>query len=236
MDFRLNRRQVKNQDFSRPGTGNGLFVLLAVFFTLLAMPSLSQGYNLETVLYEAIQDEDKKQIDALLKQGIDINKGNYLNLVALEKNRNLFTYLLEAGADINRSQEGPALSHEDPLDSGGKTPLCLIVSNFLSSKKAMETLHESDEWVEFLLANGADPNKKCYGKFTPLMMVSGKGADPEGLSQWDRLEMAMKIIVLLVKSGADLNASVEGLTAMDFANESRNLDLVMFLKSLGAAR
>jgi ankyrin repeat protein len=48
--------------------------------------------------------------------------------------------------------------------------------------------------------------------------------------------MAMKIIVLLMKNGADLNARIDGVTAMDYAQESQNLDLVMFLKSLGVAQ
>ena len=51
----------------------------------------------------------------------------------------------------------------------------------------MNAIKGSDEWVAFLLNNGADPNKKCYGKYTPIMMVSGKGADTAGLAQWDRL-------------------------------------------------
>ncbi len=68
------------------------------------------------------------------------------------------------------------------------------------------------------------------------MMVSGKGADPEGLAEWDRLEIAMKIIVILLRNGADLDANTKGVSALHFANQSKNLDLVMFLKSLGASQ
>ncbi|MCH7623269.1 MAG: hypothetical protein IIB46_04220 [Nitrospinae bacterium] len=212
------------------------FFMGFIILSLWAFSSSSFAFNMEKVLYKAIQDNDKNQIDSLLKQGININDGNYLNNVALEKNQEIFQRLLDMGGDINRSQEGPPLSHEDKNDVGGKTPLCLTVSNFLSSKKALHTIRESDEWVVFLLNHGADPNKKCYGKYSPLMMVAGKGADAEGLSQWARLEMAMRIIVLLMKNGADLNASIDGVTAMDFAQESQNLDLIMFLKNLGAAQ
>lgn len=212
---------------------NHIYMVL-ILLSLWAFPSSSIAFNMEKVLYEAIQDNDKNQIESLSKQGININAGNYLNKVSLKKNKEIFQRLLDMGGDINQAQEGPLLNHEGKNDVGGKTPLCLTVSNFLSSKRDLSTIKESDEWVAFLLNHGADPNKKCYGKFTPLMMVSGKGADEEGLSQWDRLEMAMKIIVLLMKNGADLNARIDGVTAMDFANESHNLDLVMFLKSLGA--
>ncbi|GJL79110.1 MAG: hypothetical protein NPINA01_20990 [Nitrospinaceae bacterium] len=190
---------------------------------------------MDKVLYKAIEDKNKTQINSMLQGGIDINAGSYLNSAALKKNREIFQYLLDMGGDINRVHEGPSLSHEGKTDVGGKTPLCLMVANFLSSKKGFETVQGSDEWVEFLLDRGADANKVCYGKYTPLMMVAGKGADQEGLSEWGRLEIAMKIIVLLVKNGAELNASVDGATAMDFAKRHNNLDLVMFLKSLGAS-
>jgi ankyrin repeat protein len=214
---------------------NQFFMALMVLF-LGVFPASSLASNMEKVLYKAIQDNDTSRIDSLRKQGIKIKKGNYLNNVALNKNQEIFKLLLDMGGNINQAQEGPPLKHESRNDVGGKTPLCLTVSNFLSSKKEMGTVKGSDEWVAFLLNNGADPNKKCYGKYTPIMMVAGKGADSEGLAQWDRVEMAMKIIVLLMKNGADLNARIEGVTAMDFAQESQNLDLVMFLKSLGAAQ
>jgi ankyrin repeat protein len=212
---------------------NQFFMVLMVLF-LWAFPASSFAFNTEKVLYKAIQDNDKNQIDSLRKQGVNINKGNYLNNVALSKNQEIFKLLLDMGGDINQAQEGPPLNHEGKNDVGGKTPLCLTVSNFLSSKKEMNAIKGSDEWVAFLLNHGADPNKKCYGKYTPIMMVAGKGADTEGLAQWDRLEMAMRIIVLLMKNGADLDARIDGVTAMDYAHESQNLDLVMFLKSLGA--
>jgi ankyrin repeat protein len=214
---------------------NSQFVLALIVLFVWVVPTSSFAFNTEKVLYKAIQDNDKNQIDSLRKQGIKINEGNYLNNVAFNKNKEIFKLLLEMGGDINQAQVGPHLSHEGKNDVGGKTPLCLTVSNFLSSKKEMDRVKGSDEWVAFLLNHGADPNKKCYGKYTPIMMVAGKGADTEGLSQWDRVEMAMRIIVLLMKNGADLDARIDGVTAMDYAQESQNLDLVMFLKSLGAA-
>jgi len=197
-------------------------------------PAISSADNLEKALYQAIEDKNPNRVHSVLRQGVNINDGNYLNNVALQKNREMFQYLLDMGGDINGIQEGPRLGHESKNDVGGKTPLCLIVSNFLSSRRGFDTIEGSDEWVEFLLNHGADPNKMCYEKYSPLMMVTGKGADPKGLAQWERLQTAMKIIVLLIKNGADLNARVNGATAKDFAKRSNNLDLVMFLKSLGA--
>lgn len=212
------------------------FCLVLIFLYLVTFPLSAFSLEMEMVLYKALQGNDKNQIDSLLKKGIDINKGNYLNNVALKKNKVIFQLLLDRGGDINQAQEGPPLRHEDKNDVGKKNPLCLTVSNFFSSKKEMKAVKGSDEWVAFLLNHGADPNTKCYGKYTPIMMVAGKGADAEGLAQWDRLEMAMKIIVLLMKNGADLDTRIDGFTAMDYAHESQNLDLVMFLKSLGASQ
>ena len=150
-------------------------IAILLFSTVTLSSSSALAYNMEKALYQAIEDKNISQIHSVLKQGININEGNYLNNVALKKNREMFQYLLDMGGDINGEQKGPSLSHEDKNDVGGKTPLCLIVSNFLSSKKGFDTVKGSDEWVEFLLNHGADPNKKCYGKYSPLMMVSGKG-------------------------------------------------------------
>jgi len=210
-----------------------IFMILWALFINIA-PTTSFADNPEKALYQAIEDKNQNRIHSVLRQGVNINDGNYLNSVALQKNREMFQYLLDMGGDINGAQEGPRLGYESKNDVGGKTPLCLIVSNFLSSRRGFDTIEGSDEWVEFLLNHGADPNKTCYEKYSPLMMVTGKGADPKGLAQWERLQTAMKIIVLLIKNGADLNARVHGATAMDFAKQSKNLDLVMFLKSLGA--
>jgi len=229
----MRRSEVKN--FSAGFYLRSQFIMTLMVLFVWALPASSFAFSTEKVLYKAIQDNDKNQIDSLRKQGIKINEGNYLNNVALNKNQEIFKLLLDMGGDINRAQAGPPLNHEGKNDVGGKTPLCLTVSNFLSSKKAMDRVKGSDEWVAFLLNHGADPNKKCYGKYTPIMMVAGKGADTVGLSQWERVEMAMRIIVLLMKNGADLDARIDGVTAMYYAQESHNLDLVMFLKSLGAA-
>jgi ankyrin repeat protein len=225
---------LKISSFSKRLATNQIIFMIALVIVMSVVPSVSFSNSMEKVLYQAIEDKNKDKINSVLRQGVNLNEGHYLNNVALKKNREMFQYLLDMGGDINGAQEGPSLGHEDKNDVGLKTPLCLIVSNFLSSRRGLDTVKGSDEWVEFLLNRGADPNIMCYEKYSPLMMVTGKGADPEGLAQWERLQTAMKIIVLLIKNGADLNARVNGATAMDFAKQSNNLDLVMFLKSLGA--
>lgn len=227
--------QVEINNFSARSKLKNQFFMAFIILSLWAFPLSAFAFNIGKTFYNAIQNNDKNQIDSLLKRGIKINEGSYLNNVALEKNKEIFQLLLDMGGNINQAQDGPPLSYEDENDVGGKTPLCLTVSNFLSSKKELDVIKGSDDWVAFLLNHGADPNAKCYGKYTPLMMVSGKGADVEGLAQWDRLEMAMRIIILLMKNGADLDARVNGVTAMDYAYESQNMDLVMFLKNLGAS-
>jgi len=225
---------IRINSFSKRITMNKIIFMTFTIILMSVVSSSAFADNMEKVLYQTIEDKNTSKINSVLRQGGNINEGHYLNNVALEKNREMFQYLLDKGGDINGAQEGPALGHESKNDVGAKTPLCLIVSNFLSSRRAFDTVKGSDEWVEFLLNHGADPNKMCYEKYSPLMMVTGKDADPEGLAQWERLQTAMKIIVLLIKNGADLNARVNGATAMDFAKQSNNLDLVMFLKSLGA--
>lgn len=225
---------IKISSFSKQLATNQIILMIGIITLMSVVPSVSFANNMEKVLYQAIEDKNKNKINSVLRQGGNINEGPYLNTVALNKNREMFQHLLEMGGDINGEQKGPALGHEGENDVGSKTPLCLVVANFLSSKRGIDTVKGSDEWVEFLLNHGADPNKICYEKYSPLMMVTGKDADPEGLAQWERLQTAMKIIVLLIKNGADLNARVNGATAMDFAKQSNNLDLVMFLKSLGA--
>ncbi|MFQ5450263.1 MAG: ankyrin repeat domain-containing protein [Nitrospinaceae bacterium] len=221
--------------FSSPGRGVIFFPAFILLTWVLGGPLSLEAFNLDKVFYQAIHDADKNEINSLLTHGARINGGHYLNQVALDRNKEMFQYLLEKGADINMDQIGPLLKEEEDEDVGGKTPLCTVLSNFLSSKKDIRSIEDTQEWVEFLLEKGANPNKMCYGKFTPLMMVTGKGADPAGLSQWERLETAMKVVVILLKYGANLNLRAHGYTALDFATESNNLNMVMFLRDLGAS-
>ncbi len=218
--------------FSSTLKSKGKILAGLALIAFLAAPVFA--FTVEKVMFQAIAEEDTDQLDKLLLEGANINGDSYLNQAVMQKNRDMVIYLLEKGADINAAHEGPQLSHEDTKDVGGKTPLCTLLTNFLSSKKEAGDIDADVDWVEFLLSQGADPNKLCYDKYTPLMMVSGKGADAEGVAQWNRMQTAMKIIILLVKNGADVNKRIDGVTAMGYAHESNNLDLVMFLRDLGA--
>ncbi|MFQ5445166.1 MAG: hypothetical protein ACE5EK_11200, partial [Nitrospinales bacterium] len=58
-------------------------IIFTIFFlfSMNVLPSPSFAYNMEKVLYQAIEDKNKNQIDSLLQQGINLNEGNYLNNV-----------------------------------------------------------------------------------------------------------------------------------------------------------
>ena len=77
------------------------------------------------------------------------------------------------------------------------------------------------EALEFLLANGADPNIKNSKDFT-LLMYCVKHSDIE-------------LVKTVLYHGASINErDLSGFTALDYAIEKNNLEIVKFLVENGA--
>ena len=195
------------------------------------------------LLFAAVQGNNLKMVDTLIKRGADVNKyvGRNTPLIkALQKGQDpdgkITELLLKAGADPYR---GLMLSsrYTSPLtyvqQDGNKTKIKLL-------KEAMEATKEQRkkddkllkaaqkgkvEEVRKLLAEGANPN--AYANYQPKGLVDGHTA----LMFTDNLEIAQ----LLVDAGADVNAVDDvGWTALMWAWKPKQLEKVKWLIAHGA--
>ena len=126
----------------------------------------------------------------------------------------------------------------DPLQDTGCTPLLRAV------------LASDMEIVQVLLAKCASPNIKAMG-LTSFLVAAGAVSGPRGGSGAASAEPNMKLLDLLLKQGADVNAQVtgtktysmrisrspatnEGMTALHIATQGGRADLVRYLLEKGA--
>jgi ankyrin repeat protein len=153
----------------------------------------------------------------------------------------IITALLEAGVDPNSqlsmrrpSNQGGRFS--DPLLSTGTTPLLHAV------------LDRDEEVIRALLEKGASPNVYGMGT-TPFLLAAG--VNPYGGRGGGGGPSGTQILDLMIEHGADVNAQVtgvlsysmrvsrnvsddEGTSALHYAVQSANPDLVRYLLDHGA--
>jgi ankyrin repeat protein len=199
--------------------------------------------NGETLLTLAIQYAESKTVKALIEK-VDINlkdkKGNSPIHLALLKNKDdALNALLEKGADVNVAGRDGKTENQ--------TVLYLAV------------IRSRDDLVEQLLAKGANPNIADSGNATPLTeacvgatvkpaivkMLLDKGANPnvqENLSGAHSLiwiasnkdissSKRVEVAKMLLEKGADKSLKdKKGRTALDWAKQSENKDVVELLK------
>lgn len=166
-------------------------------------------------LIDAAKRGDLTAVEALLKQGIDVNArqgdgATALHWAAHQDDRETVERLVRAGANVQA------------VNDLGVTPLLLACTN------------GSTAIVEALLAAGANPNATAEGRETPLMIASwtgnadvvrrliAAGADVNAKEasrqqtalMWAVSERHADVVRLLVQKGADVHAR----TAVNAAN------------------
>jgi ankyrin repeat protein len=206
-------------------------------FRSLALPAiaLSLMASEPAKLIDAIKDENRKQVESLIKSGADVNTPDpggatplawsvYLN------QSDTAARLIDAGAKVNTA------------DDYGDTPLTLACAT------------GNSQLIERLLAAGADPNAARWNGETALMLASragsiegvkqllAKGAKPDAVDSrkgqnalmWAAAEGHFEVVDLLLKAGADPKlTSKSGFSPLVFAAESGDQRSVQRLLDAG---
>jgi ankyrin repeat protein len=214
-----------NADLSRLVLRRNCLKLIAVAAAMIALPSLSYAGAYEDY-FQAIKSNDNITIASLLARGFDPNtieptRGDSGLIIAIRENATRVLPLLLNARGIDLDQ--PA--------SNGDTPL--MVAAFKANKAA----------VQALLEKGATVNKAGW---TPLhyaaasgdndivQMLLDKSAVLDALSPNNTTPIMMAArgghiytVKLLLDAGADATLkNQQGMTAIDFAREAGNSEIV----------
>lgn len=220
---------------------NNDVVILKAFFDAGVNPT---GFNDngETPLTMAVQYCEPKTVMAMLDK-VNINqqdkKGNSaIHLALLKDKEDIFNALLEKGADVNVGGRDKQVE--------GQTVLYLAV------------IRNREDLIEKLLAKGANPNQAdksgavplseaCLGetvKPSIVKMLLDKGANPNLQENKGGFPLAFiasnsaissakrtEVVKMLLDKGANKSLKdKEGKTALDWAKQAGNKDVVELLK------
>jgi ankyrin repeat protein len=131
--------------------------MVALFLVGCALPGhpSDDGVYVSTPLIDAIGLRDESRINALLSQGVDVNKTNSegeapLAIAAMAGNTALMKELLRRGADIDhRALNGETALMEAAYVGDGSTALLLVRgANPCVKNKQGQTALELAEWAE----------------------------------------------------------------------------------------
>ena len=203
-----------------------------------ANTDLSQpGWMEETLLHDAIEEEDEELVRMLVEAGADVDMPGWMDETplhaAIEKgNVEIVRILVEAGADVNK----PGWMGQTPLalavEEGNAEILEILISatpastgdnTALSQPGWMEEtlLHdaieeENEELVRMLVEAGADVDMPGWMDETPLHAAIEKGN--------------VEIVRILVEAGADVNKpGWMGQTPLALAVEEGNAEILGIL-------
>ncbi len=196
----------------------------------------------ESALNAAIQDSDMKTIKALAEKA-DINfkdgLGNSpLHLALQKKNEDVFNFLLEKGADVNASGTSGKITNQSVLYLAvtrgrddlipkllekGANPNAADNSNATPLQEVCIGSTASFETAKLLIGKGANPNTQDNKGNTALIFIAAN----KEIAAVTRVE----IVKLLLANKADKSLKTSnGKTALDWAKESGNSDVVSLLK------
>jgi ankyrin repeat protein len=209
--------------------------LVAALPVLVLLVSGSAFAQSNAPLADATEKNDQKQVDALLKQGVDVNAAQADGMTALHwaayhDDLPLATRLLNAGANARAANRY------------GVTPLTLACTN------------GNGDIVEKLLKAGADSNTTLPGGETALMTAARTGKvgpvkallahhadvnskDRKGQTalMWAAADGHAEVVSLLLEARADFKSALpSGFTALLFAAREGRTDVVRVLLKAGA--
>jgi ankyrin repeat protein len=200
-----------------------------------------------TLLHKATTENDKQEVERLLKEGANVNSKNSDGETPLHKavSAEMAELLISAGADMEAIED-----HENftPLRQASANGALDVVKTLISrgakvdsaDKNGSTALHWAVAFgnlpvAELLLSKGANPNAKAANTceegdtgVTPLF--DAITCDDVGSEVWSVL-----LIDLLLRNGADVNArDKDGETPLFKAVREQRPDTVWFLLEHGA--
>ena len=220
-----------------------------------------------TRLFHATRFNDKELVSWLVEHGADVNKATedgYTPLIVASGlgNEDLVHYFVEHGSNIN----AVTADEKSPLSfafRSGDLDLCryLIendakVNNESGASILIQSiLDKNKEFVEYLIAHGADINRGPKGEYPPLLaaleindhplieLFIGLGAEVKGLKDGNGMPPLLlalrngcseEVLSYLIENGDDINTEVHGYTPLLVASQRGNENLIRLLVKKGA--
>jgi ankyrin repeat protein len=209
-------------------------IVLAILLTT-SLPAIVPAGEIIAPLADAVENQQRDRIDALLQSGANVNAAQVDGMTALHwavwrDNVELARRLVEMGADVNAANRYDV------------RPLSLACAN------------GDAELVELLLKTGAGANTTLPGGETPLMTAARTGrlgavqalldhkagvnaTDRKGQTaiMWAAAEGHADVVRILIESGADFRAPLKsGFTPLMFAVREGRQKVVQVLLAAGA--
>jgi len=199
------------------------------------------GLGLMTPLSHAICSGNKNIVSYLITKGADVNfrtGGDYFGVADLvsvtpliqaidQKSLDIATILIESGADISIPfqfvEVRDTLSTYVKSTNGNTTLIEALIPFHLTDK--------SLQFIQLLLAKGADVNQSNYNGDTPLMEYANSKGSLEPIFWYARDKTTyLSIAKVLLAAGADPNkVNKDGKTALQIAIDTNNKEMIDLL-------
>lgn len=211
-----------------------------IIVSFFAFPSMSGEAvsDQQKLLVENIRAKKVFEIHANdLKRTPDLNystqEGSPLTIASAYGNRKLVEQLLKANADPNYRDAMGATPLANAVFSGSKALVKLLIKSGAdinghsledSTPLMIACGRQNIDMVKLLIKNGADVNLQSTNGVTPIILAATADAEQNDISA------STNLIKTLLQKKADINhRDSQGRTALHYAVEGENKDILLFL-------
>ena len=209
--------------FSLAGLNKACLALLTALVVMASVPAHAGSYE---DYFQAAKNDDASTMADLLRRGFDPNtveaeRGDTGMILALRENAmKVFALLLNAnGTDVDqRANNGDTALMIAAYKGNREAVQALLAKGANVNRSGWTALHYAaaagdNEIVQMLVDKRADLNAKSPNNTTPIMMAARGGH--------------ILTVKLLLDAGADATLKNDaGMTAIDFAEQNGNQDIV----------